>query len=105
MGVASPHQEITLKWYLGLLYTRSQGQKIKAKTFLGCKLAPRVVNWPLKCDGILFSALGRIQGLKAQHLLVLGQIEKLFYISASTLSVKLLGLISTFAPIGMLDLG
>jgi hypothetical protein len=36
----------------------------------------------------------------------LGQIEKFsFSISALTPSAKLLGLISTFAPIGMLDLG
>jgi hypothetical protein len=34
----------------------------------------------------------------------LGQIEKIFSISALTLSVKPLQLISTFAPIGMLDL-
>jgi len=68
-------------------------------------LAPRFANWALKFDGILFSALGPIQGLKAQHLLVPGQIEKFFSISASIPSVKLLGLISTFAPIGMLDLG
>jgi hypothetical protein len=35
----------------------------------------------------------------------LGQIENFFSISALTPSVKPLGLISTFAPIGMLDLG
>jgi hypothetical protein len=35
----------------------------------------------------------------------LGQIEKFLFISALTPSVKPLGLISTFAPIGMLDLG
>jgi hypothetical protein len=35
----------------------------------------------------------------------LRQIEKFFSISALTPSAKLLGLISTFAPIGMLDLG
>jgi hypothetical protein len=38
----------------------------------------------------------------------LGQIEKVFFfvsISALIPSVKPLGLISTFAPIGMLDLG
>jgi len=34
----------------------------------------------------------------------LGQIEKIFSISALTLSVKPLQLISTFAPTGMLDL-
>jgi hypothetical protein len=41
-----------------------------------------------------------------QHLLVTwGQIEKFFSVSALTPSVNPLGLISTFAPIGMLDLG
>jgi hypothetical protein len=33
-------------------------------------LAPAVANWPPKFDGILFSALGPIQGHKVQHLLV-----------------------------------
>jgi hypothetical protein len=69
-------------------------------------LAPRVANWPPKFDGILFSALGPIQGHKVQHVLVtLGQIEKIFSSSALTPSVKPLRLISTFAPIGMFDLG
>jgi hypothetical protein len=27
-------------------------------------------NWPPKCDGILFPALGPIQGHKVEHLLV-----------------------------------
>jgi hypothetical protein len=49
--------------------------------------------------------LGPVQGHKVPHLLVLGAIEKLFSISALTLSVKPLGMISTFAPKGMLDLG
>jgi hypothetical protein len=35
----------------------------------------------------------------------LGQIEKLFYTSALTPSIKPFGLISTFAPIEMLNLG
>jgi hypothetical protein len=59
-------------------------------------LAPRVANWPPKFDGILFPALGPIQDHKVQHLFVLGPL---------TPSVKPLGLISTFASIGMLDLG
>jgi hypothetical protein len=47
-----------------------------------------------------------IQGHKLQHLLVTcGQIEKKISLSALTPSVKPLGLISTFAPIEMLDLG
>jgi hypothetical protein len=33
----------------------------------------RVANWPHKYDGILFSALGPIEGHKVQHLLVLGE--------------------------------
>jgi hypothetical protein len=40
-----------------------------------------VANWTPKFDGILFSALGPIQGHKVQHLLVgtwRGQIEKFF---------------------------
>ncbi len=35
-------------------------------------LAPRVANWPPKFYGVLFSALGPIQGHKVQHLLVFG---------------------------------
>jgi hypothetical protein len=50
-----------------------------------------------------FLALGPIQRHKVQH--YLGQIEKIFSILALTHIVKPLGLISTFAPIGMLDLG
>jgi len=46
-------------------------------------LAPEVAHWPPKFAGILFSALGQIQGHTVQHLLVtnLGQIEKLFSMS------------------------
>jgi hypothetical protein len=57
-------------------------------------------------DGILFSALGPIQGHKSSAFISsLGQIEKFFFsISALTPSVRLWRLISTFAPIGMLDL-
>jgi hypothetical protein len=52
-----------------------------------------------------FSALAPIQGHKVQHLLVTwGQIEKKILFSALSPSVKPLGLISTFAPIGMHDL-
>jgi hypothetical protein len=61
-------------------------------------------QWPLKCGGILFPALGPIRH-RVQHYEYLGQIEKLFSISALTPNVKPLGLISTFVPIGMLDLG
>jgi hypothetical protein len=68
-------------------------------------LAPRVANWLPKFNGILFSALGPIQGHKVLAFISnLGQIEKIFSISALTPSVKPLGLISTFAPIRMLDL-
>ncbi len=53
-----------------------------------------------------FSALRPIQGHKVQHLLVaLGQIENIYSISAFNPSAKPLGLISTFAPIGLLGLG
>jgi hypothetical protein len=74
-------------------------------------LAPRAANWPPKFQAILilffFPALGPIQGLKnSAFISTLGQIEKfLLSISALNPSVKPLGLISTFAPIGMLDLG
>jgi hypothetical protein len=60
-----------------------------------------------KFDGILFFGLGvKIQGHKVQHLLVAcGQNENIFSISALTHSVKPLGPISTFTPIGLLALG
>jgi len=41
---------------------------------------PGVVNWPPKFDGILFSALGPIQGHKVQHLLVLGADRQVFFL-------------------------
>jgi len=67
--------------------------------------APRVANWLPRFDGIVFSPLGPIQGHRVQHLLVTrGRLKMFFSISALTPSVKPLGLISTFAPIGMLDL-
>jgi hypothetical protein len=69
-------------------------------------LAPRVANWPPKFHGILFPALGPIEGHKVQHLLVtLGRLKRFFSSLALTPSVKPLGLISTFVSIGMLDLG
>jgi hypothetical protein len=43
-------------------------------------LTPRVTNWPPKIDGILFLALGPIQGDKDQHLLVLGGRLKSFFL-------------------------
>jgi hypothetical protein len=53
-----------------------------------------------------FSPLGPIQGHIVQHLLLtLGRLKSFFSMSALTPTVKPLGLISTFAPIGMLDLG
>ncbi len=65
----------------------------------GSKLTSQIWWYP-------FSALGPIQGHKVQHFISkLGQIEKFFSISAWTPSVKPLGLILSFAPIGMLDLG
>jgi hypothetical protein len=57
-----------------------------------------------KCNGILFfQPWGRYKAIKFSNL---GQIEKIFYffLSALTPSVKPLGLISTFAPIGMVEL-
>jgi hypothetical protein len=68
-------------------------------------LVPRVAHWPSNFDGILFSALGPIQGHKVQHLLVTwGRLKRCFVVQPSR-NVKPLGLISTFAPIGMFDLG
>jgi hypothetical protein len=65
---------------LGLLYTRSQSPKNLGPTLsifglqTGPKLlikagtlVPKVANWPPKFDGILFSALGPIQGHNVQH--------------------------------------
>jgi hypothetical protein len=53
-----------------------------------------------------FQAWGPIQGHSIQHLLVTwGRLISFFKISALIPSVQPLGLISTFAPIGMLDLG
>jgi hypothetical protein len=70
-------------------------------------LAPRVANWPPEFDGILFPALGPIQGHKSSGFInTQGRLKSFFFsISSLTLSVKPLGLLSTFAPIGMLDLG
>jgi hypothetical protein len=62
-------------------------------------LVPRVANWLPKFNGILFSSLGG-QYKPIAFLSNLGHIEKAF-----TPSVKPLGLISSLAPIGMLDLG
>ncbi len=51
-----------------------------------------------------FQDLGPIQGHKAL-LVTLGRLKRFFSSSALTPSVEALGPISTFAPIGMLDLG
>jgi hypothetical protein len=43
-------------------------------------LGPRFANWFPKFDGILFSALGPIQGHKIQHFTSnLGQIENILF--------------------------
>jgi len=53
-----------------------------------------------------FQPWGQFKAIKVKHLLVTwGRLEFFFSISDLTPSVKPLGLISTFAPIGMLDLG
>jgi hypothetical protein len=60
------------------------------------KLAPQICWYP-------FSALGPIQGHKVPHLLVTwGRLNFFSPISVLTHN-KLLRLISTFAPVGMLD--
>jgi hypothetical protein len=65
-----------------------------------------LADWPPKFDGMLFSALGPIQGHNVQHLLESwGRLKSFFSISTLTPGVKHRRLISTFAPIGMLDLG
>jgi len=83
------------------------GLRIGPKLLINARtLTPGVANWPPKFEGIFFSALGPIQGHKVQHLIVLGgRSTSCFSISTLTPNVKLLGLISTFAAIGMLDLG
>ncbi len=69
-------------------------------------MAPRLADWPPKFDGILFSALGPIQGHNVQHLIVTwGRLKSFFSISALTPGLKSPGLISTLALIGMLYLG
>jgi hypothetical protein len=69
-------------------------------------LAPRVANWLPKFDATpFFSGLRPIQGHKVQHLLVnWGRLKSFFLFQPLTPSAKHLGLISTFARIGMLDL-
>jgi hypothetical protein len=64
-------------------------------------------HWPPKFDGIFFLTLRLIQGHKIGHLLITWGRLKSYFLPISTLTpiVKPLGLISTFAPIGMLDLG
>ncbi len=52
-----------------------------------------------------FQPRGQCETIKFSIYLYWGQIEKFFSISALTPSVKPVGLISTFAPIRMLDLG
>jgi hypothetical protein len=52
----------------------------------------------------MVSALGQIKGHKVQHLLITWARLIFFHITALIHSVKPLGLILTFAPIGMLDL-
>ncbi len=63
----------------------------------GCKLASQIC-----CPFFSLGANTRPQC--SAFISNLGQIEKLFSMSALTPTVKPLGLISTFAPIGMLDL-
>jgi hypothetical protein len=64
-------------------------------------------HWPPKFDGIIFLTLGLIQGHKAHHLLITWGKLKSYFLPILTLTpdVKPLGLISTFAPVRMLDLG
>jgi hypothetical protein len=69
-------------------------------------IGARVADWPPIFDGILFSALGPILGHNVQHLLVTwGRLKSFFCISPLMPGVKYSELISTFARIGMLDLG
>jgi hypothetical protein len=56
-------------------WTFGVGILINAET-----LTPRFANWPPKFDGILFSALGSIQGHKVQHLLVTWGRLKIFFL-------------------------
>jgi hypothetical protein len=62
-------------------------------------LTPAVANWPHKFDGILFSALGPIQGHNVKHLLVTwGNLKSSFPISALIPNVKALGADFNFCP-------
>jgi hypothetical protein len=82
---------------LGALYTTSQG-----KTNLGQTLSIFVLQI---CWYPFFSLGANTRPQCSAFISNLGQIEKLVSMSALTLTVKPSGLISTFAPIGMLDLG
>jgi hypothetical protein len=63
-------------------------------------------NWPPKFHDILFPALGpNTRPESSAFISNFGQIEKIFSSKALTPKVKPLGLISTFAPIGMIHLG
>jgi hypothetical protein len=88
---------------LGPLYTRSQSQKNLGPALSTFGLQIGLPNLTVS----FFFSLGantRPQN-SAFSSSNLGQIEKFLLVSALTPSVKPLGLISTFAPIGMLDLG
>jgi hypothetical protein len=57
-------------------------------------------------DGIPFFSLGaNMRPKRSAFISTWGTLKRFFAISALTPSVNPLGLISTFAPIGMLDLG
>jgi len=71
------------------------------------KLQASTLSWGMPNLTVsFFSALGPIQGHKSSAFTnSLGQIENIFSIFSLDPSVKPLRLISTFAPLGMLDLG
>ncbi len=101
---------ILLSWFVGIRPTLHQESGLKNLK------STSSIFWPLvRPQGLqigfpnfrvlVFSPLGAIQGHKVQDLLVTwGRLKIFFCVSALTPSVKPLGLISTFAAIGMLDL-
>ncbi len=110
------HQELELKklgahfehfWLVVWPQVTNKCQNIDIRILINVgTLTPRVANWLLKFDGILFffPGQGSTYSHKVQHLLVTwGRLNICFFFYFQP-SVESFRLISTFAPIGMLDL-
>jgi hypothetical protein len=98
-------QPITFK--LGAMMRKLCAGKAKKSEGRAINKCWNIVPKGCKLGSQIFSLGGPIQGHTVQQLLVIGADWILFYfsISAFTPNVNPFGLISTFAPIGMLDLG